>query len=117
MMRYDYRVVPAPAKGQKAKGAKSPEERFAATIETSLNTEAETGWEFLRAETLPSQERQGLTGSKTVFQTLLVFRRPATKADADDAAAAEDPPRLLEDRSPASGAEDAEAPAELRAER
>ncbi|MDX1782044.1 MAG: hypothetical protein R3256_12080, partial [Thalassovita sp.] len=29
-----------------------------------------------RAETLPSEERQGLTQSSTVFRTFFVFRRP-----------------------------------------
>lgn len=103
MTRYEYRVVPAPTKGQKAKGAKSPEQRFAAAIEISLNDEAGTGWEFLRAETLPSTERQGLTGSKTVYQTVLVFRRPAGEAGKD--APVKEELRLLEDRSPDSVAE------------
>ncbi|MEM8959721.1 MAG: DUF4177 domain-containing protein [Pseudomonadota bacterium] len=119
MTRYEYRVVPAPTKGKKAKGAKSPEDRFAAAIETSLNVEAGTGWEFLRAETLPSTERQGLTGSKTVYQTLLVFRRPATDAEAP----AKETLRLLEDRSPDTDTEpgtpeaaDDPVPAQARAE-
>lgn len=76
MSKFEYRVVPAPTKGQKAAGAKTPEQRFAAAIEAALNEEAGGGWEFQRAETLPSVERQGLTGSRTVFQNVLVFRRP-----------------------------------------
>ncbi|MCR9085578.1 MAG: DUF4177 domain-containing protein [Rhodobacteraceae bacterium] len=121
MTRYEYRVVPAPTKGKKEKGAKSPEQRFAAAIEMSLNDEAGTGWEFLRAETLPSTERQGLTGSKTVYQTLLVFRRQANAADEE--APAKETLRLLEDRSPDTAPEpglteaaDKAAPAPARAE-
>ena len=62
MMRYEYKVVPAPARGEKAKGVKAPEARFALTVEQVLNEMGADGWEFLRAETLPSEERQGLTG-------------------------------------------------------
>lgn len=100
MTQYEYRVLPAPTKGQKVKGAKTPDQRFAASIEASLNAEAGNGWEFLRAETLPSIERQGLTGSRTVFQTLLVFRRPATAAEGKDEGSLHAPLRLLEDQTP-----------------
>lgn len=76
-MRYHYRVIPAPTRGQKAKGLKTPETRFAHAIETVMNELADEGWEYLRADTLPSEERQGLTSTSHAFRTLLVFRRPA----------------------------------------
>lgn len=76
-MRYHYRVIPAPTRGQKAKGLKTPEARFAHAIETVMNELADEGWEYLRADTLPSEERQGLTSTSQAFRTLLVFRRPA----------------------------------------
>ncbi|MCV6596728.1 MAG: DUF4177 domain-containing protein [Mangrovicoccus sp.] len=82
MTEFEYRVLPAPSKGEKSNGAKTGETRFAATIEQVLNDQAREGWEFLRAETLPTTERQGLTGSRTVFQTLLVFRRPKPQSPA-----------------------------------
>jgi len=75
-MRYEYRVIPAPSRGQKAKGLKTAEARFAHAVETVMNDLAGEGWEYLRADTLPSEERQGLTSSTTTFRTLLVFRRP-----------------------------------------
>jgi hypothetical protein len=74
-MSYEYRVIPAPVKGTKAKGAKTVEERFALTLQETMNSMAADGWEFQRAETLPSEERSGLTGRKTVHHNLLVFRR------------------------------------------
>ncbi|MDX5402554.1 MAG: DUF4177 domain-containing protein [Rhodobacterales bacterium] len=79
-MSYEYRVIPAPVKGTKAKGAKTAEERFALTLQQAMNTMAEDGWEFLRAETLPSEERSGLTGRKTVYHNMLVFRRKSAAA-------------------------------------
>ncbi len=75
MSDYEYKVLPAPARGEKVKGAKTPEARFAHAIETELNRIAGEGWEYLRADLLPSEERSGLTGSVTHWRTLLIFRR------------------------------------------
>lgn len=75
MKTFEYRVIPAPAKPAKGKG--DAEARFAEMLTGTLNGEAGAGWEFLRAETLPCEERHGLTGNRTVFRTMLVFRRPA----------------------------------------
>jgi len=86
MMMFEYKVVPAPAKGTKAKGVKTPHGRFAVTIEQVLNDMAADGWEFQRAELLPSEERQGLTGSTTQWRNLLVFRRATAVSTPDDIA-------------------------------
>ena len=75
MPQYEYKVVPAPAKGLKARGIKTPEARFAHSVESLLNTLGAEGWEYLRAELLPSDERSGLTGSTTNWRNVLVFRR------------------------------------------
>ena len=75
MTAYEYRVVPAPKRGTKARGVKSNEDRFALTLETLMNELGAEGWEYVRADTLPSEERSGLTSRTTVYQHLLVFRR------------------------------------------
>ncbi|WP_377189950.1 DUF4177 domain-containing protein [Ruegeria meonggei] len=75
MQRYEYKVVPAPQKGAKAKGVKTAEGRFAASIEQVLNQMAQDGWEYQRAELLPSEERAGLTSSTVNWRNVLVFRR------------------------------------------
>lgn len=72
---FEYRVIPAPNRGQKARGIRTPADRFANAIELKMNELAAEGWEYLRADTLPSEERQGLKGRKTVYQSVLVFRR------------------------------------------
>ena len=72
---FEYRVVPAPKKGIKAKGIRTNEERFAFAMSELLNDMANDGWEYQRAETLPAEERSGLTGKTTVFKNMLVFRR------------------------------------------
>lgn len=118
MAEFEYKVVPAPNRGEKAKGAKTPEARFAHALEALMNRLAAEGWEYLRADMLPSQERTGLTGSTTHWRNMLVFRRakpgsleafqPREVVEAVPVAAPEvvtpvrvDPPPLR----PASGAE------------
>jgi hypothetical protein len=76
MTTYDYRTVPAPRVGLRARGVRSPEARFALAVEAEMNRMSADGWEYVRSDTLPSDEKQGLFGGRvTVFRTLLVFRR------------------------------------------
>lgn len=75
MAQYEYKVVPSPRKGEKARGAKTVQERFALALTTLMNRLGQEGWEYLRADALPCDERVGFTGTKTVFQSMLVFRR------------------------------------------
>ena len=98
-MAWEYKVMPAPAKGQKARGIKGPAGRFAHALQVALNTEAAEGWEFWRAETLPSEERSGLTGSQTIWRHVMIFRRPVEEADETDPTLV--PVALIEDNSEA----------------
>lgn len=75
MDKFEYRVVPAPAKANKVRGVKGGSAKFAHTIEELMNELGAEGWEYLRADTLPAEERVGLTSKQTVFQNMLVFRR------------------------------------------
>ena len=75
MPQYEYKVVPSPRKGEKARGARTVPERFAVALATLMNKLGQDGWEYLRADALPCEERVGLTGTKTTFQSMLVFRR------------------------------------------
>ncbi len=85
MTIWDYRVTAAPKRGIKVKGAKTGEDRFAAALEEVMNQLGAEGWEYVRSDTLPVEERQGLTGRTTTYQTLLVFRRPRAEPAAVDA--------------------------------
>ncbi|MFK7938915.1 MAG: DUF4177 domain-containing protein [Roseovarius sp.] len=76
MIRFEYKVRPAPAKGRKGAGIKGPEARFAHALELVMNEMGAEGWEYVRSDILPSEERQGLTSSHTVYRSVLVFRRP-----------------------------------------
>jgi hypothetical protein len=98
MPSHEYRVVPAPRRGIKAKGARRAEDRFARAVEAEMNRMAEEGWEFVRSDTLPCEQKPGwFSRPVTVFQTLLVFRRPLeTQAEsAPPVAAAAMPPPVV----------------------
>ena len=101
-MRYEYSVVPAPTRGEKVKGAKTPADRYALAMAGELNRLAAEGWEYVRAETLPSEERVGLTGRNTIYHNVLVFRRALAALDsvADPAPATKPQPEYPVEASP-----------------
>lgn len=98
---FEYKVVPAPKRGLKGKGVKGNEGRFANALQTVMNELGKDGWEYLRTDTLPAEEREGLMGRTTVFQNMLVFRRTLVVAAPAEAVAAEveDETPLLEDKT------------------
>lgn len=100
-MTFEYKIVPAPVRGLKAKGIKTAEDRFANALQTAINEWAADGWEYQRADTLPCEQREGLMGKTTVYQNMLVFRR--VKEVAKPIAAPAEPPVL----APPPKAEDA----------
>jgi Domain of unknown function (DUF4177) len=108
---FEYKVVPAPRRGEKTRAAKTTEDRFAYAVQSLMNELAADGWEYVRADTLPCDERSGLTGTKTSFQNLLVFRRALDAGEAVPAFIATDraAPGRAPDPIPRLGA--AEAPA------
>jgi len=75
MPKYEYKVVPAPKKPGKIKGVKGTDNKFAAELAGLMNEYGADGWEYQRTDTLPCEERQGLTGRTTTFQNMLIFRR------------------------------------------
>jgi len=83
MAHFEYKVIPAPRRGKRVKGAKTPAARFAHVLEGEMNMLALDGWEYVRSETLPVDERSGMfSGRVETYQTMLVFRRDVT-ADPD----------------------------------
>ena len=92
MSHYEYRVVPSPRRAKRAKGAKTPQDRYARTLAEVINAEAAEGWEYLRADTLPVDEKKGMLSAATeVYQTVLIFRR-ATAAQVSKVAEPRDEP-------------------------
>ncbi|WP_443112668.1 DUF4177 domain-containing protein [Dinoroseobacter sp. PD6] len=107
MEMYEYKIVPAPNTGLQKKGLKRIEDRFAAQLEQAINALAAERWEYVRTDTLPCEERAGLTSKTTRFHTLLVFRRPLPGA----ATAAEAAALIPAGPPPVAGPRDAEKPA------
>ena len=91
MQRFEFKVIPAPKRGEKARGVKTTEDRFALALTTLMNQLGAEGWDYVRADALPCEERVGLTGTKTTFQNVLVFRRSIAGSTND----APQPSRLL----------------------
>lgn len=99
MQRFEYKVIPAPRRGEKARGVKTTEDRFAHALTQLMNSLGAEGWDYVRADALPCEERVGLTGSKTTFQNVLVFRRMIGSATGEDSPATR---LLLSDPVPAA---------------
>jgi hypothetical protein len=74
MPRYEYKLVPAPERAVKRKGMKGAT-AFAATLQDVMNELGAEGWHYLRADTLPQEERVGLASRTTTYRNLLVFQR------------------------------------------
>ena len=103
MSLHEYLALPAPRRGQKVKGLKTPAERYAHELTTLLNELAVEGWEYWRSECLPSEERKGLTGTTIVQNHLLIFRRPKAEALAEQAMTDQSNPRSAPEPSLAPG--------------
>ncbi|MBM2577515.1 DUF4177 domain-containing protein [Jannaschia sp. Os4] len=89
---HEYRVVPAPRRGERARGVRTGEGRFALALSRVVNHMAESGWEFVRTDTLPCEERVGLTQTTVRHHSMLVFRRPLPGAVAQAPQAVPAPP-------------------------
>ncbi len=75
MARYEYKCVAAPRKTKAFKGVRSHEDQFAYVLAEVMNDMAAKDWEYLRAESLPCEEKTGLTSRVESFQSVLIFRR------------------------------------------
>ena len=125
MQRFEFKVVPAPRRGEKARGVKTTEERFALALTNLMNDLGAEGWDYVRADSLPCEERAGFTSTKTTVQNVLVFRRAIPSAAAEALASSrlllQDPaatpaPRLGPADAPVAGTAPALGPAKLAAE-
>lgn len=81
MSAFEYQVVPAPRKGKAGKGVKGAQSKFAFAITELMNEMGSQGWEYMRADTLPCEERQGLTSKTVKYHSMLVFRRSLAAND------------------------------------
>lgn len=81
---YEYRVIPAPLRGKKAKGLKTSSDRFSFALQEVMNEQSAEGWEYHRAETLPFEERSRMGRKSSGFQSVLIFRRLLLEEEAEN---------------------------------
>jgi hypothetical protein len=98
MQTFEYKVVPAPNRSKRVKGVKGTAGRFAAVLTETMNEQAADGWEYLRSDSMPVEEKPGLLKSRVeTYQTVLVFRRAiAAVAETPMAGYIEDQTETLE---------------------
>lgn len=90
MTRYDYKAVAAPRRPGRFKGVAKGADSYARTVEELIAAEVSEGWEYYRAESLPSEEKSGwLSRRQTVIHSILIFRRARPEAGASLAEKAE----------------------------
>jgi hypothetical protein len=99
MQRFEFKVIPAPKRGEKARGVKTTEDRFALALTNLMNELGAEGWDYVRADSLPCEERTGFTGTKTTFQNVLVFRREIPAVSTETPASNR---LILQDAAPAT---------------
>jgi hypothetical protein len=75
-MAFEYKCVGAPEKAKRKRGAKTRSDRVAAAMQEIIAEEAADGWEYLRTDLIPIEERSGMFGrTHEVHRAVLVFRR------------------------------------------
>ncbi|MCP5086036.1 MAG: DUF4177 domain-containing protein [Rhodobacteraceae bacterium] len=81
MQTYEYKVIPAPNRPKRFKGVKGNAARFAEVLAESMNDLAKDGWEYVRSDSMPVEEKAGLLKGRTEnYHTVLVFRRAKGEA-------------------------------------
>jgi hypothetical protein len=98
---FEYKVIPAPARTEKLRGLKTTAERFAYVLTQAINAEADEGWEYVRAETLPCEEKVGLMRRvQRSTETVLIFRRPVEFEDEEEEPVTVETPRAAPGAKP-----------------
>lgn len=92
MDKFEYKVIPAPTKAKRGKWVRGVATRFADRLEQIFNEMGADGWEYVRTDTLPHEERKGLTQTTVTYRNLLVFRKliPAVTPEFSTTIAVED---------------------------
>lgn len=76
MSGYSYKTVAAPRRLKKVKGFKGKDALLAHAVEELIAVEAAQGWEYLRADSFPVEEKGGMFSKPVVTErAVLVFRK------------------------------------------
>ena len=97
-MSFEYKIVGAPEKGKRKRGARTASERVAAAFEEILEAEAVDGWEYMRTDILPVVERNSLFGRRQeAHRAVMVFRRALAAAQRRQEPAVADRPKTRDE--------------------
>lgn len=89
---WEYKAVPAPSRARRFRGLRDRGEAFARTLEETIAAHAVDGWEYLRADSLPCEERSGFFRARHMeYRAVLVFRRPRAGVGAGAGLGASEP--------------------------
>lgn len=83
MQGVEYKVVAAPRRAKPVRGARGKAEAMARALEDILQEEAAAGWEYVRADLIPCEEKPGFFARRIeLHRAMLVFRKlpPAAPA-------------------------------------
>ncbi|GMG83299.1 hypothetical protein LNKW23_25120 [Paralimibaculum aggregatum] len=79
-MEYEYKAVGGPDRGKNRRGCKTTADRVAVAMQEIIRRESAEGWEYLRTDLVPIEERSSLLSPKRVVHcAVLVFRRPRSR--------------------------------------
>lgn len=84
-MAFEYKCVGAPERARRKKGAKTRTDRVALAMQEAIAQEATDGWEYLRTDLIPIEERSGMFGrTHEVHRAVMVFRRSLVRERAQE---------------------------------
>ncbi len=76
MKGIEYKVVPAPRRARSVRGVKGKAEQFARNLQDIITEEARGGWEYVRADLIPCEEKPGFFSRRQeIHRAMLVFRK------------------------------------------
>lgn len=74
--------------------------KFSNAVTLLMNEMAADGWDYIRSDTLPCEERQGLTGKTVKYHAMMMFRRAVEVEDQDEPLALPSPEEEIEVEDP-----------------
>lgn len=98
-MNYEYKCVGAPEEPRRQRGVRAWSDRVALAMQEVIAAEAVDGWEYLRTDILPVEEKDGFfSRARRVNRAVLIFRREI--GDAPRSRPAERPGAILAEDQP-----------------
>lgn len=75
-MSFEYKCVGGPERPKRQRGVRGRSERVALAMQELIGAEAVDGWEYLRTDLVPVEEKAGLfSRTQEVHRAVLIFRR------------------------------------------